>query len=119
VPGIVAAVTSITGVLNLLVALLPRERHRLHRIHEVLPVALSASAVAIVAVSGLLLWRLGTMLRRRKRRAWRAALVLCALLVIAHVPPIQVMIASVRAGPRSGLADTTRASDLHCDHVTS
>jgi hypothetical protein len=66
VPGIVAAVTSITGVLNLLVALMPRERHRLHQLHEVLPVALSAGAVAIVAVSGLLLWRLGTMLRRRK-----------------------------------------------------
>jgi len=85
VPGIVAAVTSINGVLNLLVALMPRERHRLHQLHEVLPVALSAGAVAIVAVSGLLLWRLGTMLRRRKRRAWRAALVLYALLVIAHI----------------------------------
>jgi lysyl-tRNA synthetase class 2 len=85
VPGIVATVTSLIGVLNLFVALMPRERHRLHQVHNLLPVALSAAAVSILAVSGLLLWRLGTMLRRRKRRAWRAALAIYAILVLAHI----------------------------------
>ncbi len=85
VPGIVATVTSIIGVLNLLVALIPRERHHLHQVHDILPVALSAGATSLLAVSGLLLWRLGTMLRRRKRRAWLLAMVLYALLVIGHI----------------------------------
>jgi lysyl-tRNA synthetase class 2 len=85
VPGIVATITSITGVLNLVVALVPRERHRLYRLHDFLPVAFSTAAISILAVSGLLLWRLGTMLRRRKRRAWRAALVIYAILVLGHI----------------------------------
>jgi lysyl-tRNA synthetase class 2 len=85
VPGLVATITSVTGVLNLVVALLPRERRRLDQVGDFLPVAFSAAAVAILAVSGLLLWRLGTMLRRRKRRAWRGAIVLYFLLVIGHI----------------------------------
>jgi lysyl-tRNA synthetase class 2 len=85
VPGIVATITSLTGVLNLLVALVPRERHRLYQVHNFVPVAFSTAAVSVLAVSGLLLWRLGTMLRRRKRRAWRAALVIYALLVLGHI----------------------------------
>ena len=85
VPGIVATITSITGFLNLAFALVPRERHRLSQIHDYLPVSLSAGAVSLVAVSGLLLWRLGTMLRRRKRRAWVGALVIYAVLVLAHL----------------------------------
>jgi lysyl-tRNA synthetase class 2 len=85
VPGIVATITSITGVLNLVVALVPRERHRLYRLHDFLPVAFSTAAISILAVSGLLLWRLGTMLRRRKRRAWRAALAIYAILVLGHI----------------------------------
>jgi lysyl-tRNA synthetase, class II len=85
VPGIVATITSIIGVLNLVVAVMPRERQHLSQIHDFLPVALSAAASSLLAVSGLLLWRLGTMLRRRKRRAWIFAMVLYALLVIGHI----------------------------------
>ncbi len=85
VPSIVAIITSITGVLNLLVALMPRERHRLGEMHDILPIALSAGAVSVLAVSGLLLWRVGAMLRRRKRRAWQAALATYGLLVLAHL----------------------------------
>jgi lysyl-tRNA synthetase class 2 len=85
VPGIVAIITSLSGLVNLLVALLPYERFRLHQVHGVLPVAFSTAAVSILAVSGLLLWRLGTMLRHRKRRAWRAALAVYAVMVVAHV----------------------------------
>ncbi len=85
VPSVVASITSIIGVLNLVVALVPRERHRLGDMHDFLPVALSAGAVSVLAVSGLLLWRVGTMLRRRKRRAWQAALVLYTVLVFAHL----------------------------------
>jgi lysyl-tRNA synthetase class 2 len=85
IPSVIATVTSITGVLNLLFALVPRERHRLNQIHDFLPVVFSAATVSILAVSGLLLWRLGTMLRRRKRRAWRGAVVVYALLVLAHI----------------------------------
>jgi len=95
VPGIVATITSVIGFLNLIVALVPRERRRLSHFDNVLPVALSAAAVSILAVAGLLLWRLGTMLRRRKRRAWRGAIVLYALLVIGHLGNGTVIAAAV------------------------
>ncbi|UQX88758.1 phosphatidylglycerol lysyltransferase domain-containing protein [Jatrophihabitans telluris] len=85
VPGIVATVTSITGFLNLVLALMPRERDHLHQIHDYLPASISAGAASVLAVSGLLLWRLGTMLRRRKRRAWVGALTIYAVLVVAHI----------------------------------
>lgn len=85
VPGIVATLTSIAGALNLVLALVPRDRRHLHQMHEFVPVALSAGAASLLAVSGLLLWRLGTMLRRRKRRAWVFATLLYALLVLAHI----------------------------------
>jgi lysyl-tRNA synthetase class 2 len=39
----------------------------------------------VLAVSGLVLLRLGAMLRRRKKRAWVAAMVGYAVLVIAHI----------------------------------
>ena len=84
VPGIVATITSITGVLNLLIALMPRARH-VHGFHEFVPVAVSAGATSLLAVSGLLLWRLGAMLRRRKHRAWVGATGLYAVLVVAHI----------------------------------
>jgi lysyl-tRNA synthetase class 2 len=94
-PAIVATATSVIGFLNLVVALIPRERRRLAQIDDFLPVALSAAAVAILAVAGLLLWRLGTMLRRRKRRAWRGAVGLYALLVIGHIGNGTIVAAAV------------------------
>jgi lysyl-tRNA synthetase class 2 len=118
VPGIVATVTSVTGVLNLIVALVPRERHRLNQIHDFLPVELSAGAVSILAVSGLLLWRLGTMLRRRKRRAWRGALVLYALLVVAHVGNGTVFAAAISLACLALLATTGREFRAKADPVS-
>jgi lysyl-tRNA synthetase class 2 len=54
-------------------------------ITRVIPIPASAAATAIAAVSGLLLLRLAAALRKRKRRAWRAAVVLTAVIVVAHV----------------------------------
>ena len=84
-PSAVATVTSILGIVNLVVALVPHERRWLRQGQDLLPIELSAAAVAVLAVCGLLLWRLGSELRRRKRRAWRAAIVVYAVLVVAHV----------------------------------
>jgi lysyl-tRNA synthetase class 2 len=56
-----------------------------HAITRVIPVPASATATAVVFVSGLLLIRLASALRKRKRRAWRAAVAVSALLVLAHL----------------------------------
>lgn len=84
-PGIIATISTLLGLLALLGALDPHERFRVHAITRVIPVPASAAATAIGAVSGLLLLRLAAALRKRKRRAWRAAVVIAAIMTVAHV----------------------------------
>ena len=84
-PRILATVSLLLGILSLIDALLPRERGRVHRITQVIPIPASAAAAAITAVSGLLLLRVAAGLRKRKRRAWRIAVGIAAITVIAHV----------------------------------
>jgi lysyl-tRNA synthetase class 2 len=84
-PGIIATTSALLGLLALLGALDPHERFRVHVITRVIPVPASAAATAVGAVSGLLLLRLAAALRKRKRRAWRAAVVIAAIMTVAHV----------------------------------
>jgi lysyl-tRNA synthetase class 2 len=82
---IVATISALLGLLALIGALDPHERFRVHAITRVIPVPASAAATAVSAVSGLLLLRLAAALRKRKRRAWRAAVVVAAIMTVAHV----------------------------------
>ena len=84
-PGIIATISALLGVLALLGALDSHERFRVHAITRVIPVPASAAATAVGAVAGLLLLRLAAALRKRKRRAWRAAVVIAAIMTVAHV----------------------------------
>jgi lysyl-tRNA synthetase class 2 len=84
-PGIIATISALLGLLALVGALDPEERFRVHAITRVIPVPASAAATAVGVVSGLLLLRLAAALRKRKRRAWRAAVVIAAVMTVAHV----------------------------------
>ena len=78
-PRLTAAIATLLGLATLAEALLPRQRDRVADVVPVVPVPASATAAAVVAVSGLLLLWLARGLRRRKRRAWQAAIVLAAV----------------------------------------
>ena len=83
-PRLIAAIATLLGLATLAEAVLPHERARVHAVMPVVPVPASVTATVVVAVSGLLLLRIATALRRRKRRAWQAAVVLTVLMTIAH-----------------------------------
>ncbi|MGW3494052.1 phosphatidylglycerol lysyltransferase domain-containing protein [Streptomyces sp. NPDC001020] len=77
VPALVARACTLVGVLDITAGVFPRFRHsRMHRMAEVLPGALGPFAAALSLSTGILLLLLAHGLRRRKRRAWRAAVVL-------------------------------------------
>jgi lysyl-tRNA synthetase class 2 len=85
VPGVAALLTLLAGVLNVLSAITPALRSRARDVNDVLPGALSHSAAALTLVFGILLILLARALRRRKRRAWRATVVLLAASTISHI----------------------------------
>lgn len=84
-PRLLGTLTYVVGTLDLLTGLLHSWRVHLHGLTEVLPGALSDAAAAATVVSGIFLIVLGHSLKRRKRRAWRAAVALLTLSVALHV----------------------------------
>ncbi|WP_432189141.1 phosphatidylglycerol lysyltransferase domain-containing protein [Streptomyces sp. Tue6028] len=77
VPALVARACTLVGLLDVAAGVFPRfRRSRMHAIAEVLPGALGPFAAALSLSAGVLLLLLAHGLRRRKRRAWRAAVVL-------------------------------------------
>lgn len=77
VPRFVGAAGAVIGLLNLAAGVFPRFRHsRMHALAEVLPGAVSPLAAAASIVVGVLLLMLAHGLKRRKRRAWVAAVAL-------------------------------------------
>jgi len=79
----VGALTYVVGFADIATGIAPRWRHRLHPLTELLPGATAAASAATV-VSGILLLLLAHALRRRKCRAWRAAVALLAASVVLH-----------------------------------
>ncbi|MCX4972520.1 phosphatidylglycerol lysyltransferase domain-containing protein [Streptomyces sp. NBC_00620] len=77
VPALIASACTLVGLLDIAAGVFPRFRHsRMHTVAEVLPGALGPFAAALSLSTGVLLLLLAHGLRRRKRRAWRAAVVL-------------------------------------------
>jgi lysyl-tRNA synthetase class 2 len=73
------------GLTDILASVLPElRRSKLHRLAAYLPGMLESTAVAAVMVVGILLVLLAHALRRRKRRAWRAVVLLLATSVMFH-----------------------------------
>ncbi|WP_406428003.1 phosphatidylglycerol lysyltransferase domain-containing protein [Streptomyces sp. NBC_01589] len=77
VPALVGTACTFVGLIDVAAGVFPRFRHsRMHTLAEVLPGALGPFAAALSLSAGVLLLLLAHGLKRRKRRAWRAAVVL-------------------------------------------
>ncbi|MDQ1047575.1 phosphatidylglycerol lysyltransferase domain-containing protein [Streptomyces sp. V4I2] len=77
VPALVGRACALVGLVDIGAGVFPRFRHsRMHTIAEVLPGALGPFAAALALSAGILLLLLAHGLKRAKRRAWRAAVVL-------------------------------------------
>jgi lysyl-tRNA synthetase class 2 len=85
VPTTLALVTFALGIVDIVSALTPERAGRLATLKSVVPLQVAHAASAATAVTGLLLLMLGHGLRRRKRRAWRAAVGLLLLSTVLHV----------------------------------
>ena len=83
-PRLLGTLTYVVGGVDLLTGLLHSWRVHLHGLTELLPGAVSDAAAAATVVSGVFLVVLGHSLKRRKRRAWRAAVALLSLSVLLH-----------------------------------
>ncbi|WP_405479246.1 phosphatidylglycerol lysyltransferase domain-containing protein [Streptomyces sp. NBC_00009] len=85
VPTLIARACILVGLLDIAAGVFPRFRHsRMYALAEVLPGALGPFAAALAISTGVLLLLLAHGLRRRKRRAWRAAVVLLPLGALAQ-----------------------------------
>ena len=84
VPRLLGNLTYLVGAVDVATGLLHTWRVRLEGLTELLPGALSDAAAAATVVSGVFLLVLGHSLKRRKRRAWVAAVILLALSVVLH-----------------------------------
>ncbi|MGW1885790.1 phosphatidylglycerol lysyltransferase domain-containing protein [Streptomyces sp. NPDC001970] len=77
VPALVGTACTFIGLIDIAAGVFPRFRHsRMHAFAEVLPGALGPFAAALSLSAGVLLLLLAHGLKRNKRRAWRAAVVL-------------------------------------------
>ncbi|MFJ5675101.1 phosphatidylglycerol lysyltransferase domain-containing protein [Streptomyces sp. NPDC093097] len=86
VPGLVGTAVVVVGLLNLASGIFPRFRHsRVHAVAEVLPGAVSPLAASASLVVGILLLLLAHGLKRRKRRAWAAAVALLPVGIAAQL----------------------------------
>jgi lysyl-tRNA synthetase, class II len=85
VPTAIAVAAVALGVIDALDALAPERAERLHALTQVVPLGVVQGAGAATVVAGVLLIMLGQSLRRRKRRAWRAALGLSVVTMVLHI----------------------------------
>ncbi|MDH2387572.1 phosphatidylglycerol lysyltransferase domain-containing protein [Streptomyces sp. HNM0663] len=77
VPALVGTAATVVGLIDVAAGAFPRFRHsRLHTLAEVLPGATGPFAAALSISAGMLLLLLAHGLKRHKRRAWRAAVIL-------------------------------------------
>ncbi|MHC5703145.1 phosphatidylglycerol lysyltransferase domain-containing protein [Streptomyces tirandamycinicus] len=77
VPALVGTACTFIGLIDIAAGVFPRFRHsRMHALAEVLPGALGSFAAALSLSAGVLLLLLAHGLKRHKRRAWRAAVIL-------------------------------------------
>ncbi|MEU8890282.1 phosphatidylglycerol lysyltransferase domain-containing protein [Streptomyces sp. NPDC048442] len=86
VPALVGAAVTLVGLLDIAAGVIPRFRHsRMHSVAEVLPGTFGPFAAAFSLTVGVLLLLLAHGLKRRKRRAWRSAVVLLPVGAIAQI----------------------------------
>ncbi|MFJ8073941.1 phosphatidylglycerol lysyltransferase domain-containing protein [Streptomyces sp. NPDC096176] len=77
VPGLVGTACTFVGLIDIAAGVFPRFRHsRMHTIVEVMPGTTGPFAAALSLSAGMLLLLLAHGIKRHKRRAWRAAVIL-------------------------------------------
>ena len=82
-PRLLGALTGLFGLLSLVHAFLGE--HTPQVVMRFAPVSATEAATAVTAGAGLLLLRLSGGLRRGQRRAWRAAVGVLVVVIVAHV----------------------------------
>ncbi|WP_344222978.1 phosphatidylglycerol lysyltransferase domain-containing protein [Lapillicoccus jejuensis] len=93
-PRVLGLLTSLVGLVDLVGTLVRLWRPRLHEVGALLPGVVTISVSASI-LTGLALLVLGHGLRRRKRRAWRAVVVLLAVSAAAgavHLSPVHAVV---------------------------
>ena len=90
VPGVLGSVTYLVGFVDIASGLARGWRLRLNPLIELLPGAIAAASAATV-VSGILLLLLAHGLKRRKHRAWLAALLLVSISVALHAFKLELV----------------------------
>lgn len=83
--SVIGLLVFLAGLVDLVSAGTPAYRSRLLVLRHFVPGVLSHSSGALTIVSGVLLVLIAKALRRRKRRAWRLAVVLLSFSVILHL----------------------------------
>jgi lysyl-tRNA synthetase, class II len=77
VPMLVGTLVALIGLLDLATGIIPKLRHsKVHTLAGYLPGTVTSIALAASVIVGILLLMLAHGLKRRKRRAWRTAVVL-------------------------------------------
>ncbi|GAA3373865.1 phosphatidylglycerol lysyltransferase domain-containing protein [Streptomyces sannanensis] len=85
VPTLVGTACTLVGLVDIAAGVFPRFRHsRMHTLAEVLPGAVGPFAAAMSLSVGVLLLLLAHGIKRRKRRAWRAAVILLPVGAVAQ-----------------------------------
>ncbi|MEU7010744.1 phosphatidylglycerol lysyltransferase domain-containing protein [Streptomyces sp. NPDC046332] len=85
VPSLVGTACTLIGLIDIAAGVFPRFRaSRMHALAEVLPGTLGPLSAALSLSAGVLLLLLAHGLKRHKRRAWRAAVVLLPLGAVAQ-----------------------------------
>ncbi|WP_279582361.1 class-II aminoacyl-tRNA synthetase family protein [Fodinicola feengrottensis] len=84
-PAALAVLSALYGVISIWSAVSPHDRYRFKMLAEFVPGPVTLTAGLLVVASGMVLILLAHGLRRRKRRAWRLAVGICAVLIVTHV----------------------------------
>jgi lysyl-tRNA synthetase class 2 len=84
-PGLVAVLTALVGLLDVFSALTREQTARLRALTAYVPGVVTSTASGLTVVTGVLLLLLAHALSRRKRRAWRAVVLLLVVSVAFHV----------------------------------
>jgi len=84
IPAVASLLAFLIGISDILAVFKPGLHEKLHKVNAVVPGTLTNVTRTSDVIIGLLLLMLARGLRRRKRRAWQAVLVLLAFDVIVH-----------------------------------
>jgi lysyl-tRNA synthetase class 2 len=82
---VIALLTGLLGLVDIVSAVTPERSRRITELTRDLPVSVVHAASAGAVIAGILLIMLAHGLRRRKRRAWRAAVVLLIASSVLHI----------------------------------